>query len=134
MPQLSVVIPTYQRRDSLLRTLASLRSQTLPADAYEVIAAIDGSTDGTAEAVRGFPAPYALAALAGPNRGRAGACNSGIRAAAGTIVVLLDDDIRYFSRTVPAFVQGHYREGPMAAVWLRETASDRDDAIVRVTP
>jgi GT2 family glycosyltransferase len=104
-PLLSVVIPTYQRRDSLLRTLASLRSQTLPADAYEVIAAIDGSTDGTAEAVRGFPAPYALAALAGPNRGRAGACNSGIRAAAGTIVVLLDDDME----ATPEFLAEHAR-------------------------
>jgi GT2 family glycosyltransferase len=104
-PLLSVVIPTYQRRDSLLRTLASLRSQTLPADAYEVIAAIDGSTDGTAEAVRGFAAPYALSALVGPNRGRAGACNGGIRAAAGTIVVLLDDDME----ATPGFLAEHAR-------------------------
>jgi GT2 family glycosyltransferase len=108
---LSVVIPTYQRRDSLLRTLASLRSQTLPADAYEVIAAVDGSTDGTAEAVRGFAAPYALSALEGPNRGRAGACNAGIRAAAGTIVVLLDDDME----ASPGFLTEHVRAHEAAA-------------------
>jgi GT2 family glycosyltransferase len=104
-PLLSVVIPTYQRRDSVLRTLASLRSQTLPADAYEVIAAVDGSTDGTAEAVRGFAAPYALSALEGPNRGRAHACNGGIRAAVGTIVVLLDDDME----ATPGFLAEHAR-------------------------
>ena len=58
-PTLSVVIPTYQRRDSLLRLLASLTTQTLPASAYEVIAVVDGSTDGTAEAARGLVVPYA---------------------------------------------------------------------------
>lgn len=109
-PLLSVVIPTYQRRDSLLRLLASLGAQTLPADAYEVIAAVDGSIDGTAEAVRGFPAPYALSALEGPNRGRAAACNAGIRAAAGAVVVLLDDDMD----ASPGFLAAHARahEGP----------------------
>jgi GT2 family glycosyltransferase len=108
---LSVVIPTYQRRDSLLRLLASLRTQTLPADAYEVIAAVDGSTDGTAEAVRGFAAPYALSTLEGPNRGRARACNAGIRAAAGAVVVLLDDDME----ASPGFLSAHARahEGPV---------------------
>ena len=102
-PLISVVIPTYQRRDSLLRALASLRTQTLPADDYEVIVAVDGSTDGTAEAVRDFAAPYALSALEGPNRGRAAACNSSIRAARGTIVVLLDDDME----AAPGFLAAH---------------------------
>jgi GT2 family glycosyltransferase len=104
-PRLSVVIPTYQRRDSLLRTLASLRPQTLPADQFEVIAAIDGSTDGTAEAVRSFTAPYAITVLESPNRGRAGACNAGIRAAAGDVIVLLDDDME----AVPEFLAAHAR-------------------------
>jgi len=109
-PLVSVVVPTFQRRDSLLRTLASLRTQTLPADEYEVIAAVDGSTDGTAEAVRGFAAPYALSLLEGPNRGRARACNAGIRAAAGTLVVLLDDDME----AAPGFLAAHAlaHEGP----------------------
>ncbi|HET9464487.1 MAG TPA: glycosyltransferase family 2 protein [Gemmatimonadales bacterium] len=109
-PRLSVVIPTYQRRDSLLRTLTSLRSQTLPADQYEVIAAIDGSTDGTAEAVRSFAVPYTITALEGPNRGRARACNAGILAASGTVIVLLDDDME----AVPEFLAAHARahEGP----------------------
>jgi GT2 family glycosyltransferase len=109
--RLSVVIPTYQRRDSLLRTLASLRSQTLPTDEYEVIAAVDGSTDGTAEAARRFAAPYAIAVLEGPNRGRAAACNAGMRAAAGTVVVLLDDDME----ASPGFLAAHARahSGPV---------------------
>jgi GT2 family glycosyltransferase len=104
-PLLSVIIPTYQRRDSLLRTLASLRSQTLPGNASEVIVAVDGSTDGSAGAVRGFVAPYALRALEGPNRGRAVACNAGVRAASGGVVVLLDDDME----ASPGFLAAHAR-------------------------
>ena len=109
-PRLSVVIPTYQRRDSLLRTLTSLRSQTLPADQYEVIAAIDGSTDGTAEAVRAFGGPDTSPGRAGPHPGRARAGNAGILAASGTVIVLLDDDME----AVPEFLAAHARahEGP----------------------
>ncbi|HEU4588076.1 MAG TPA: glycosyltransferase family 2 protein [Gemmatimonadales bacterium] len=102
-PQVSVVIPTYQRRESVLRALAALGRQTLPADAYEVIVVVDGSTDGTAAAVRRLAVPYALSVVEGPNRGRAGACNAGIRAAAGDVVVLLDDDME----AAPGFIAAH---------------------------
>ena len=104
-PLVSVVIPTYQRRDSLLRLVMSLQDQTLPADTYEVIAAIDGSTDGTLEAVRGLTTAYALSALDGPNRGRALACNAGIRAASAPVVVLLDDDME----ATPGLLSAHAR-------------------------
>jgi GT2 family glycosyltransferase len=109
-PLLSVIIPTYQRRDSVLRALASLRTQALRADAYEVIAVVDGSTDGTAEALRRLAVPYSLTVLEGPNRGRAVACNSGIRAAVGAVVVLLDDDME----ASPGFLaaHSHAHDGP----------------------
>jgi GT2 family glycosyltransferase len=115
-PVISVVIPTYQRRDSILRLLASLRDQTLPADTYEVIAAIDGSTDGTAEAVRAFTTPYALSALDGPNRGRALACNAGIRAATAPVVVLLDDDMEASPELLSAHARAHEETGERAVV------------------
>lgn len=105
LPSLSVVVPTYQRRDSVLRLLASLASQAFPAGRFEVVVAVDGSTDGTAEAVRGFTAPYAVSALEGPNRGRAGACNVGLRAATGKVIILLDDDME----AAPGFLAAHAR-------------------------
>ena len=115
-PTVSVVVPSYQRRDSLLRALGSLRRQTVPADTYEVIAAIDGSTDGTAEAVRSFEAPYALTALEGPNRGRAAACNGGIRRAAGMVVVLLDDDMEASAGFIEAHARAHQGPAKQAVV------------------
>ena len=114
-PLASLVIPTYQRRDAVLRLLESLRTQTLPPAAFEVIVAVDGSTDGTVEAVRGFSAPFVVRVLEGPNRGRAGACNAGIHAAAGTIVVL-DDDMEATPDLLAAHVRAHAGAGRRAVV------------------
>ena len=49
-PELSVVIPTHQRRDKLLTLLASL-GDAIDDDKTEVIVVIDGSDDGTVEAL-----------------------------------------------------------------------------------
>ncbi|GAI94262.1 unnamed protein product, partial [marine sediment metagenome] len=43
----SIIIPTYNRKDSLRETLTSLVQQTWPTDCFEVIVVDDGSTDGT---------------------------------------------------------------------------------------
>jgi len=111
-PLISVVIPTYQRRASVLRALESLGNQTVSSDQYQVVVAVDGSTDGTTESVRSFAAPYALSVLSGPNRGRARACNAGIRVAAGTLVILLDDDME----ATRDFLAGHVRAHQGSAV------------------
>lgn len=125
-PRISVVVPTYQRRNSVVRLLESLRTQTLPPDAFEVIAAVDGSTDGTAEAVRAFRAPYALLALEGPNRGRGGACNAGIRAASGEVVVLLDDDMEAAPGLLAAHAHAHTGHIRRAVVGAAPIAASPD--------
>lgn len=101
----SIVIPTYQRRASLLRTLQALAQQTLPPHDYEVIVCIDGSEDGTREMMADFPAPYQLRAVWQTNKGRAAACNAGIRMATGKLLILLDDDME----PAPGFVAAHLR-------------------------
>jgi glycosyltransferase involved in cell wall biosynthesis len=113
-PRFSVVIPTYQRRESLLRTLASLRRQTVAPETYEVIVSVDGSTDGTAEAVRGYAAPYASSVLVQPRRGRARARNAGIRAAVGDVIVLLDDDME----PALAFLESHGLAHEKPGTWV----------------
>ena len=49
-PKISVVIPTYNRRDLLPRALDSVLAQTLPV--AEIIVIDDGSTDGTDDLLR----------------------------------------------------------------------------------
>jgi glycosyltransferase involved in cell wall biosynthesis len=104
-PQISVVIPTYQRCASVRRALEALTRQTISPNLFEVIVVIDGSEDGTAEMVELFAAPYLLRAICQPNRGRAAACNAGMRACQGELIILLDDDMQ----PAPGFVAAHQR-------------------------
>jgi glycosyltransferase involved in cell wall biosynthesis len=48
----SVVVPTYNRLELVTRTLEKLFAQTFPPLQYEIIVVVDGSTDGTAQAIR----------------------------------------------------------------------------------
>jgi GT2 family glycosyltransferase len=107
-PRISVVIPTYQRCASLRRALEALKSQTMAASDYEVIVAIDGSTDGTREMTAGFHAPYRLEAIWQGNAGRAAARNAGIALARGELVVFLDDDME----PAPGFLRAHHEAHP----------------------
>jgi glycosyltransferase involved in cell wall biosynthesis len=101
--RISVVIPTYRRCRAVRQLLEQLAQQTAAPDEYEVIVSIDGSDDGTREAAARFHGPYQLRTLWQPHRGRAAACNAGIRAAKGDLIVLLDDDMA----PVPGFVRAH---------------------------
>ena len=103
-PRISVVIPTYRRRDRVELALKSLARQSLPAADYEVIVVIDGAQDGTRELVDAFPAAYALRGLWQANRGRAAAVNAGVQQSAGALVVLLDDDME----AAPEFLAAHW--------------------------
>jgi len=93
MLDVSIVIPTYQRRASLERSMRALLGQTLPPDRFEVVVVVDGSTDGTLEMLSAFAAPYALRVVDQPNRGRAAARNAGLKMVVGQVVLMLDDDM-----------------------------------------
>ncbi|MBO9353802.1 glycosyltransferase [Bordetella petrii] len=85
--RVSIVVLTYNRRLELLRTLRRLAR--LP-DTYPVIVVDNGSTDGSAEAVR-REFPQAELVRAPANLGAAGR-NLGVRAARTEYVAFCDDD------------------------------------------
>lgn len=91
--RISVVVPTYNRRAILERTLQALFAQNLAAEDYEVIVVVDGATDGTAAMVRGLKPPCMLRILEIANAGPAAARNAGLRVATGELALLLDDDL-----------------------------------------
>lgn len=90
-PRFSVVVPTHQRRDRVVHNVEALARQEL--SSFEAIVVVDGSSDGTAEALRGLEAPFHLTVLEQENQGAAEARNAGARAAAGEILLFLDDDM-----------------------------------------
>ena len=92
-PVISVVIPTFNRRETLERVLPLLANQTLPADQYELLLCDSGSTDGTAELLAELAIPNLRHIRPTENRGRSGARNAGIRGATGEFVLFTDADI-----------------------------------------
>lgn len=90
--KLSVVIPTYNRADSLAVVLPSLLNQTFPAQDYELLLCDAGSSDGTQELVRELKDERIVFAP-GENTGRSGARNRGVREARGELILFTDADI-----------------------------------------
>ena len=86
----SVVIPTYNRKDSLLRAINSVLRQTVPV--LEVLICDDGSTDASKEAVLGLNNPIVKWLDCGRNGRPAIPRNKGILAATGEWVAFLDSD------------------------------------------
>jgi GT2 family glycosyltransferase len=86
--KLSVIICTFNGADGLGRCLGALANQTL-AEPFEVIVVDDGSTDDSVQIAERRGARVVLHAS---NRGLAAARNTGVLAASGEIVALVDDD------------------------------------------
>jgi cellulose synthase/poly-beta-1,6-N-acetylglucosamine synthase-like glycosyltransferase len=96
----SVVVPTFNRPEMLIRCLAALMAQDYDAQAYEVIIADDAACAETRQVVeswtKGSTRPYPRHTLRYMpvigNHGPAAARNAGWRAATGEIIAFTDDD------------------------------------------
>ena len=87
----TVLIPTRDRRDLVLGAIESAREQTV--QAAEILVVDDGSTDGTAEAIRALEAmgtPVRI--VPGPQQGVGPARNAGLAACKTSLVCFLDSD------------------------------------------
>lgn len=88
----SVIIPTYNRKDLLLRSINSVINQTLPN--WELIIIDDGSTDHTSELVKSIISSEKRIKYVqlDVNRGVANARNVGVSLASNPYVCFLDSD------------------------------------------
>ena len=125
---ISVVIPTYNRADHLLRCLAALQHQTIGPSKFEVIVVDDGSTDETHNRLRPFITTGFVRYFRQDNSGPARARNVGIRAATGQIILFLGDDIM----AAPQLLEEHlsYRRRftgePLAVLGFTEWSDTAD--------
>src|SRR5262249_16868784 len=88
-PLVSVVLPTRNRVALVTRAVASVLGQSYPN--WELIVVIDGSDDGTLQALERFDDPR-ITVLYQEQQGQAAARNAALEKASGDYIVYLDDD------------------------------------------
>ncbi len=89
-PLVSIILPTYNRSQTLRRSIRSVLCQYY--QSIEVIVVDDCSTDNTAEVVHQLDDPRIIYIRHNENRGAAAARNSGILAAHGELIAFQDSD------------------------------------------
>ncbi len=111
LPEISVVLPTFNRLPALRENFKSVRTLL---GVSEIVVVVDGSTDGTAEWLAALSDPT-VRVVQQPQRGSPAARNAGIAAARGKWILMTEDD---------CFLP------PEFAVILLEVARKRDAQIV----
>lgn len=102
--QVSILVPSYNQKESLQLLVASFENQTFPKSDFELIIADDGSTDSTRELVSQYRGTLNLKFVQNQTHlGRAQARNSAIRKAQGQYVIFLDGDMS----VEPQFIEEH---------------------------
>lgn len=128
MPEISVVIPTYNRLDTLAHVIPTLLAQDLPAERYELLVCDSNSTDGTREYLAGISEQHPnVRHLPGAYTGRAMARNAGISAAQGEVVLFNDSDILASPDLLSQHLNHHREERNLAVVGLEVQVKDLDD-------
>lgn len=128
MPEISVVIPTYDRLDMLVHVMPTLLRQDVDAAAYELLVCDSNSTDGTAEYLATLAQLHAnVRHLPGAYAGRAAARNAGIAQGRGEIVLFNDADILASPNLLSTHLQRHRERTGVAIVGLEVQTRDLDD-------
>lgn len=91
-PEVSVVIPTFERETRLAFALEALAAQTLPVERFEVI--VVRAEGAAGEGVAEPPAALGVQSLISPVAGAAAQRNLGWQRARGSVIAFLDDDCR----------------------------------------
>jgi glycosyltransferase involved in cell wall biosynthesis len=89
MPEISVIIPTFNAEKTIAETVHSVLTQTF--EDFEILVINDGSTDSTLEVLSRIQDPR-LAVFTFPNGGVAESRNRGIQKSRGRFLTFLDSD------------------------------------------
>src|SRR2546428_5466695 len=121
MPLVSVILPTYNRADTIRRAIESVRNQTL--QDWELLVVDDGSTDDTAGMIAArYAGEPRLKLIRQENQGVSAARNAGMRSSAGKYLAFIDSDDEFLPHHLElesAFLESHPEEN-MVAVELWE--------------
>jgi len=121
MPSVSVIIPTYNRAQKVVRAISSVLCQTF--NDYEILVIDDGSTDNTKTAIAKFDEQITYIEQSS-NLGVSVARNTGIRRSNAPFIAFLDSDDYWLPKKLAAHMD-FFKTYPYAQIcqteeiWIR---------------
>ena len=105
MTQLSVIVPCYNERTTILQLIEKVRLS--PVGSKEIIVVDDGSVDGTRELLQSLEETASDLKILFhlKNMGKGAALRTGFAAAAGEICIVQDADLEYDPQEFPLVIQ-----------------------------
>lgn len=110
--KLSVVIPCYNEEQNVQRIVPELFPvlDALDCDT-EIILVDDGSADGTLRTIKNIHRSEIVIVEHGVNKGLGAAVRSGIAAATGDLLIVLDGDFTFHPRLIPDLIKAKHEHG-----------------------
>lgn len=144
MIDISVIIPTYNRKDGLAKCVRSLVNQDYPKDRFEIVIVDDGSTQDPfsgwrmADGVNPLPPSYgsilhphpSIRVFRQENKGPAAARNLGVSLAAGDIVAFTDDDCEAHLDWLERMVKAHRDHPELVAIGGRTLTANQKASVL----
>lgn len=136
MPAIAVVMPVYNRADSVRMAIDSVLAQDFTN--FELIVVDDGSRDGTADVVEAVSDARVRCLRQPQNGGGNAARNRGIREAISPLICFIDSDDQFLPRKL-GFLAGYFERNPEIDVLLDSfrltyPPEKRKSAVDRINP
>lgn len=109
-PFVSIIIPTFNRSEILVKALLSLFAQDYDCKKFEILIVDDGSTDDTKKLVSSLKnknSSFDIKYFYQKNKGPAAARNIAIKESRGEIILILNDDTISASNLVSKHIKFH---------------------------
>ena len=92
--KLSVIVPVYDERNTVVEIVRRMRAVDLPVE-LEILIVDDGSTDGTRDVLRQLADSTVRVIMHDRNQGKGAAIRSGLQQVTGDLVLVQDADLEY---------------------------------------